>query len=181
MSTITKNALATSLKKLMNSTPLDKITVKSIVSDCGVNRQTFYYHFQDVYDLLGFIYKTEVIANISDCKSYDTWESGFLKVFYYVKENKKLCMNTLNSLGRDHLETFLHNEVFKLLIDVVEEVAKGLDVSDLNKKFIANFYTFAFIGTLISWMKNDMKESPESIIHNIDTLIKGNIKKALMK
>ena len=51
MSTITKNALATSLKKLMNSTPLDKITVKSIVSDCGVNRQTFYYHFDGLMSI----------------------------------------------------------------------------------------------------------------------------------
>lgn len=181
MSLVTKKALASSLKKLMDKTALDKITVKSLVSDCGVNRQTFYYHFQDVYDLLGWIYRTEVVGNISDCKSYETWETGFLRVFNYVKENKTFCMNTLNSMGRDHLEDFLHKEVFNLLIAVVNEVAENVQVSDTNKKFIADFYTFAFIGTLISWMKGDMKESPESIIENIDTLIKGNIKKALTK
>lgn len=47
MSQITKKALAKSLKSLMNTTPLAKITVNDIVKQCEVNRRTFYYHFQD--------------------------------------------------------------------------------------------------------------------------------------
>ena len=51
----TKRALAASLKKLMEKKPLSKITVSEIISDCNVNRKTFYYHFQDIYDLLKWI------------------------------------------------------------------------------------------------------------------------------
>ena len=60
MSEITKKALAETLKKLLSKNKLNKITIKEITEDCGVNRQTFYYHFKDIYDLLEWIYKNEV-------------------------------------------------------------------------------------------------------------------------
>lgn len=181
MSLLTKKAIAASLKKLMTKTSLDKITVKDIVTDCGVNRQTFYYHFKDIYDLLGWIYKTEAVGSISDYKTYETWQTGFLKIFQYVAKNKALCMNTFHSMGREHLEDFLHTEIFSLLIGVVEEVSKGSQVPIEDKKFIANFYTFAFIGILTSWMKEGMKESPESIIDKLERLVTGDIEKAIKR
>ena len=56
MSQITKNALAASLKKLLSKKELSKITITNITEECGVNRQTFYYHFKDIYDLLEWIF-----------------------------------------------------------------------------------------------------------------------------
>ena len=55
MSTITKRALEASLKKLVKTKPLNKITVSDITDDCGINRMTFYYHFKDIYDLVEWI------------------------------------------------------------------------------------------------------------------------------
>ena len=51
MSNITKKALASSLKKILSKKEFNKITINDITEDCGVNRQTFYYHFKDIYDL----------------------------------------------------------------------------------------------------------------------------------
>ena len=48
----TKKSLAESLKKAMKSKTLSKITVSEIILDCGVNRKTFYYHFENIYALL---------------------------------------------------------------------------------------------------------------------------------
>ena len=59
MSDITKQALANSLRHLLEKKSLSKITIKDIVEDCGVNRQTFYYHFQDVYDLVDWIFHND--------------------------------------------------------------------------------------------------------------------------
>lgn len=177
----TKQALATSLKKLMTIKSLPKITVKDLVNDCDVNRQTFYYHFQDIYDLLGWIYKTEAVDSISNCKTYDTWQEGFLKIFKYVSNNKSFCISTFNSVGREHLEDFLHSEMFRLLIDVVDEVSINSILTYKEKEFIANFYTFAFIGILTSWMKDGMKDSPESIIEKVERLVNGDIEKVIKK
>ena len=61
MSDITKKALASSLKDLLSKYKFNKITIKDITENCGVNRQTFYYHFKDKYDLVNWIYYTEFI------------------------------------------------------------------------------------------------------------------------
>ncbi|BDR67623.1 TetR/AcrR family transcriptional regulator [Clostridium tetani] len=181
MSLMTKKELANSLKKLMSIKPLDKITIKDITADCNVNRQTFYYHFQDIYDLLDWIYKTEAIDDISEYKTYKTWQKGFLMIFHYIIHNKEFCINSLHSLGRDHLDNFLYKFTFDLIIEVVNEVSEGMDVLNEDKKFIANFYTYAFVNLVIMWMKNGMKESPEIIIEKLNTLIEGDIEKALKK
>ncbi len=181
MSLVTKKALASSLKKLMQKTSLDKITVKDVVNDCGVNRQTFYYHFQDIYDLLGWIYRTEAVDGIADCKTYDTWPKGFLKIFQYVGENQEFCLNTFHSLGREHLERFLHEVTYDLLIGVVNEVAQGTDVSEKETSFIANFYTAAFIGLMTNWIQDGMKEDPAQIIDDLSKLIEGDIARAIAK
>lgn len=181
MSVITKKALAASLKKLMEKKPIDKITIKDIVKDCEVNRQTFYYHFQDIYDLLEWIFVTEGLNALDGKKTYDSWREGFLQVFRYVEDNKTLVTNMFHSLGRERLERFLYDEVYKLLKEVIEEQAEGLTVSGENKAFIADFYKYAFVGIMLEWIRTGMKEKPEDITDNINKLIAGDIHKALLK
>ncbi|WFR57050.1 TetR/AcrR family transcriptional regulator [Anaerocolumna sp. AGMB13025] len=181
MSQITKIALAKSLKKFLTHNTLDKITVKDIVEDCGVNRQTFYYHFQDIYDLVEWIFITEGMKALDGKNTSDSWQEGFLQVFYYVQENKPLVVNTFHSIGRDHLERFLYNEVYKMLIDVVNEQAEGLNVSEESKTFIADFYKYAFVGIMMEWIRTGMKEDPKEITNHVSKLITGDIRKALLK
>ncbi len=181
MSLMTKKALAASLKKLMMKTSLEKITVKDVVADCGVNRQTFYYHFQDIYDLLGWIYRTEAVDGIGDCKTYDTWQKGYLRVFNYVSANKTFCLNTFHSLGREHLDRFLHEVTYDLMMGVVNEVAEGSKVTEEDKNFVANFYTSAFIGLITMWIQDRMKEDPKRIVDDLNKLIEGDIARAIQK
>ena len=55
MSELTKKALVAAAAELLKKKPLDKITIKEITDTCGLTRNTFYYHFQDIYDLLGWM------------------------------------------------------------------------------------------------------------------------------
>ena len=181
MSQTTKKALAASLKKLLKKSTLDKITVKDIAEDCEVNRQTFYYHFQDVYALLEWIFMTDAQQVISGNKTYDTWQQGFLEVFKYVEENSEFVVNTYHSIGREHLERYLYSTVFGLLIDVVNEQAVGMNVREEDRNFIADFYKYAFVGLMLEWIRTGMKERPEAIVDKLDTLISGDVHRALCK
>lgn len=178
---LTKTALAHSLKHLMEHTPLNKITVKHLVEECGVNRQTFYYHFQDIYALLGWIYETEAVNSLAGYRSYDTWTEGFHKIFCYIENNKAFCCNTLESLGRAHLDGYLYQVTHDLIMGVINELAGGAKVRIEDKEFVANFYTLAFTGLIIQWMRNDMKEPPDQIITKLSELIEGNVIRALHK
>ena len=179
MSQTTKKAFAASLKKMLAQKPLDKIKVTDITDDCEVNRQTFYYHFKDIYDLLEWVYTNEATKALEGKKTYDTWQQGFLKIFEYILENKSFVLNTFNSVSREYLERYLYNETYLLLIGVIEEKAKGISVRDRDKSFIADFYKYAFVGLLIDWIRSGMRETPEDIIKRLNTLIHGNIEEAL--
>lgn len=86
MSQVTKRALAASLIKLLSQKPLDKVTVKDIIEDCGVNRQTFYYHFKDIYDLVDWIFLEMASEFLEGKETYDTWQQGFTQILYGVLE-----------------------------------------------------------------------------------------------
>lgn len=181
MSQTTKKALAASLKKLLMEKPLDKITVIDIVEDCEVNRQTFYYHFQDIYDLVEWIFANDADKALDGKKTYGTWQQGFLQIFEYVLENKALIMNTYKSISRDQLERYLYEVTYKLLIGVVEEKAVGMNVRDEDKEFIADFYKFGFVGLMLEWIRCGMKEDPKVLVEHLSILIQGDITRALEK
>ena len=179
MSQMTKKSLAVSLKKMLAQKPLEKIKVTDITEDCEVNRQTFYYHFKDIYDLLEWVYTNEATRALDGKKTYDTWQQGFTQILDYMLENKSFVLNTFNSVSREYLERYLYNEIQLLLMGVVEEKAKGVSVRDNDKEFIADFYKYAFVGLLLDWIKKGMKEKPVDIISRLNTLICGNIEGAL--
>lgn len=178
-SLLTKKALAASLKKLMARQKLNKITVNDIAADSGVNRQTFYYHFHDIFELLGWIYQTEALESIGCYKSYDTWGEGFRRVFHYIETNRGFCLNTLESLGRNHLDDYLYSVTSGLIMGVVNEIPGSGGVAETDKQFIVNFYTLAFTGLIVQWMRNGMQESPELIVRKLQELIKGHFPKAV--
>jgi probable dihydroxyacetone kinase regulator len=181
MSTSTKSAIAQSLKKLAVDNHLNKITIKDITDDCSINRQTFYYHFHDIYDLVEWIYTGEASKVLGKKKTYDTWQQGFLHIFTYVNENRIFVLRTFHSFNRETLMQYLYNATYDLLIDVVNEKSQNYSVREEEKSFIANFYKYGFVGLMIDWINGGMKESPKTIIDRLNTLISGDIEKALSR
>ena len=174
MSQVTKRALEASLKNLLLKKPLSKITINDITEDCGINRMTFYYHFKDIYDLVEYAKKA-----LEGKKTYDTWQQGFLQIFEAVQENKPFIINVYRSVSREQVELYLYKLTYDLLIGVVNECSKDLNVREDDKEFIANFYKYAFVGVMLDWVKNDMKEDPKQIIDRLSTLMHGNVSAAL--
>lgn len=179
MSQITKRALAASLKNMLLKKPLNKITINDIAEDCGINRMTFYYHFKDIYDLVEWTCEEDAAKALEGKNTYNTWQQGFLNIFYAVLENKPFILNVYRSVSREQVEIYLYRVTYDLLIGVVNERSANMSVSEDDKKFIADFYKFAFVGIMLEWIKNDMKADPKQIVDRISNLIHGDITRAL--
>lgn len=164
-----------SLKTLLKTKPLDKITIVDIVEDCEVNRQTFYYHFQDIYDLIEWIYTSEALKVIGDKKTYATWQEGFFHIFEYIENNRDFVMSTYHSVSREHLENFLYQETYRLLMDVVEEQAKDKSVREEDKAFIANFYKYGFVGIMLEWIQEGMKADIEELVNKMSLTLHNTV------
>lgn len=164
MSKMTKKALASSLKKLMEQKPLSKITVTDITEECGINRHTFYYHFQDIFDLVEWIYLTEAEEAISAPGAPGSWEEGLRRLFTYGQENKRFVMGTYESFQKEHLQKFTQKHVEILVCKVLSERAESQDIPDSSIEFLISFYTYAYTGVILNWIENGMKEDPDTVI-----------------
>lgn len=178
MSDITKRAMSAALKNLLREKKLNKITVQDIADECGINRQTFYYHFQDIYDLVEWTCIEDTEKVIKENKTYDTWQEGFLAVFDLAKKDKTFIDNIYRSVSLEMLEQYLYRLVYPLLKNVVDEKANGQTVREENKKYIADFYKYAFVGVLLEWIRNDMAESPGQIVDRVSRIVGGAIENA---
>lgn len=179
MSQTTKRALAASLKTLLLQKPLNKITINDIAEDCGISRMTFYYHFKDIYDLVEWVCVEDAARALAGKKTYDTWQKGFLNIFQAVLDNKPFIMNVYRAVGRERVEQYLNPLVHSLVLGVVEEKSAGMAVSQEDKNFIACFYEYAFIGIVLNWINDNMREDPAVIVERTSRLIHGNVVQGL--
>lgn len=184
MAQMTKIALAQSLKQLMADKTLNKITVKEIVNLCGVNRQTFYYHFRDIYDLLDWMFVNEGnefnrLYPIQD--DHDDGESAVRNMCLYLKDNKDMVINIYHSLGREMLDRYLCREMEKLLHETLHKRAEVYGANEEDLSILIGFYKHAFVGAMLDWVQDGMKGDVDVIVKRIMPLLKGTFDLALKR
>ncbi|WP_027633728.1 TetR/AcrR family transcriptional regulator [Clostridium hydrogeniformans] len=170
-----------SFKDLLNQKSIDKITVKDICAQGGVNRQTFYYYFKDIMDILSFTIFKELSVEIAQNRTFETWEEGFIATMNYMKKNSKMILHIYNSSYWDEAKTYFVDFSNNLLYNVVKECVNsmGVKLQDKNKVFIVNFYRHIFNGLMLDWVSEGMKEEPEIILRKLLLMITGSIPRSV--
>lgn len=176
-----KAAIVESFKQLINAKSIDKITVKGICEHCDINRQTFYNHFTDIFDIFKFVFYEEITREIAQNRTFETWSGGFLATMNYLKRNSKMILHVYYSSYRSEANTFFINISNRLLYDVVEECVVKLKVNlkDSDRRFIVNFYRHLFNGLMMEWVNEGMEEEPELILKKLLVMITGSIPRSV--
>ena len=175
MAPSTKLALAGSLKKLLQKKFLDDITVKELVEDCQVNRQTFYYHFQNIYDLLHWFLERETEEALRDAAD---WREALSLAFRYIQDNHVIIYHIYRSSARESLDCQFYTLSRALVLRLLDLYAGDLTLEEADRTFLAEFYMFALSGTLLHWMSEDMKEDPRHLADRLARLLEPEIRRA---
>lgn len=160
---------------MLNKRPINKITVKAIVTACGINRNTFYYYYTDIYAILSEIFQTELQTVIDEYNDTLSWEECFLVATKFALKNKIAIYHVFNSMQREELDNYIYNVSGNVMIRYVDRVSQGIIVSLKDKKLIASFYQCALTEMVMRWISSGMKEDPDTIIRRIGQLFDGNI------
>lgn len=174
---ITKSAIADGLKKLTREKSFDKISIKDITDQCGLNRQTFYYHFQDKYELLNWIYYKEGFSVLTEGITFENWHTKLEELLMKIKKEQYFYGNTVRH-DENTFEDYLQSITAALFKDAIEELDEQKVVSEENKKFISDFFSFGICGSVLTWMKSGMKESPSNVAAKLKLLAKSSEKLA---
>ena len=175
MPNTTKAALEESLKRLLLKKPLDKITITDITTDCGISRMAFYYHFKDIYDLVEWSCVEDGTKALQGKKTSESWTEGLTQIFEAVLENKPFIMNVYRNVDRERIENYLFKLTYDLIVGVVEEKSRGLNIAEEDKKFIADFYKYGFVGIMLEWIREGMKENIEDLVRMMDLTLHDTV------
>ncbi len=181
MPSFTKKAIVDSFLKLLREKQLDKITIKDIVEDCGINRNTFYYHFDDIPALVEDILKAETERVISEHQDMESWEEGFIAAADFALDNKKSVYHIYNSVKREIFEQYLNNISRDVMKRFVEQVSEGTGASEEDKALIVEFYKAALTGMVLDWLGAGMQYDPRQVIRRLGRMLEGEIEAALKR
>ncbi len=178
MANFTEKAIKGSFIELLNEKPLNKITVKDISDKCGINRNTFYYHFSDIPALLEVVLTEEAEAIISEEGDASLYELLSYAVEFAI-ENKVAVYHIHKSANREMFETYLERITEKTISVFVNRKAEEYNTSEVSKKAIIRYYKCLLIGIVIDWLSGGMQYELRDEIKIICELFDGAMEKAL--
>ena len=104
-----------------------------------------------------------------------------MQIFEAVRKNKPFIMNVYRCVHREQVERYLSPLVDNLLLDIIEKAAAESALRDEDKQFIAQVYSYIFIGLMLDWIRDDMREEPEKIVERLAKLIRGSMAEAVAR
>ena len=169
----TKMKMGNALKRLMKNTTFEKITVSDITNECNIHRQTFYYHFQDRYELLDWLLYNELILPLVTDFNLDNMCDKLYGMFEQIANDKKFYQNALK-LSSDDLTRYINRIANEQITKLVKSLAvqNGLTAATEKDDIVsAEFIGYGICGVVISWIQKGMKESPKEMTERLHSLI----------
>ena len=178
-----KREICAALKALMAQKPLNKITVAEIMQSCGMARQHFYYHFEDLYDAVRWMFDQEAVALLREHDGVMLWQDGLLQLFQYLQENRAVCLCALDSISREHLKRFFQTDVHVIIQGTIQRIAEELNyqVSEEEVDLLTKFYVGALASIMEEWLLGNIRETPEELIRFADQLLKDHVRGAALR
>lgn len=161
MAIATKKLLADGLKELLKKKTLDKITVKELVATCGVNRQTFYYNFQDIYELLEWIFVEEGARLRKETEGIKDWRERLQVVISEInnEENRRLILNAFYSVNPMQIDRFMQNYFRPSVEEIITENIRDMDISEEDREFMIRMYDLFWVDLIMRWIQTGMEMS----------------------
>lgn len=165
----TKEQLSAALKDEMRRKPLSKVTVSSLIAKCNINRNTFYYHFADVYDLLKWTLEREAIDLLKKIDLLVNTEDAINFILDYVDSNKHILNCAYDSVSHERVKEFFYTEMTAVIEGTIEEAEAelGVRLEKEYRSFVTRFFTEALSGMLTSYVSGQIKLPREEIVPNL--------------
>ena len=175
MANFTRDAIKASFIKLLEQRPLAQISVKDIVSDCGVNRNTFYYYFQDIPQLLEHIVEEDAERIIQKYPTVDSIEACLDAAVEFALAHRRAVLHIHNSVNRAVYEQYLWKVCEYAVGRYVDTLLTDHPMRNEDRDVLIQSEVYAAFGAVMYWLEHGMKEDLRVPFHRICELKKGFI------
>ena len=167
MPNFTKKAIKEAFIALLDEKPLNRITVKDIVETCGINRNSFYYHYEDLPALIEEIIVEQVEELIASYPTIDSLEDCFDAAISFVKKNRRPVLHLYNSLSRDVFERHLMGVCRYVVTTYLDTAFAGQEGKEEEKEMLIRYHKCACFGHVVDWLDSGMKDDISAYFHHI--------------
>ncbi len=175
MSAEMKQNIAATLSRMLATQSIDKITVTHLVEECNISRQTFYYHFQDIIDVVEWIFIQTLESVLAESmKSYDP-DTSLRKLVHAFHEAGPYLKNLLETQRRDQVEAILFHNLNLYLEKMVLFDCPDIDPTTKNFRLVLDYHTHALLGILCN--RAVMKHVDEELLaKQLRGIYRGDLK-----
>lgn len=170
MAQLTKTALIDAFTRLLEQMPMDQITVQAITAECGVSRNTFYYHFSDIYALLKAMLRRDMDELLAQRRRGELAREGLRRLFDYVSARQRIFYHIYTAVGHAAVEQYLLETTGELFMAYIQDTAEGLTPSEEDLRFICVSYQYMLIGILLEWVRRGMKGDLADLLERAERL-----------
>lgn len=184
MASFTKFAIMKAFGDLAVSRPVDKITVKDITDRCGISRNTFYYHYQDIYQVLkAYVqYASEQVISMMAEEVND--EKAGLRGVRYLEAHRELLCNLYRSAANEEVRICLQSASQVIFDRFIDNMSRGMGTGEKDRQILSSICQYMVQGIMTSWLDSDGMvngESLEAVLIRIDYLLGNMMKEALLR
>lgn len=177
----TRGAIIQAFDQLLDEKPISKITVKDIVGRCGINRNTFYYHFADIPALV-----EEIMEEMADQLIHNHFQPGYpieciRPVIQYAQRNKNKVLHVYRYVSRETFLAYLNRIVLRIVQCYFDNLPAASPAPNENSTALIQFYKCAIVGLSLDWLDNDMKDDLLAVVERLCILLHGTKEMALKR
>ena len=180
MSKFTEEAIMDALEEMLTEKPFEKIRVGDVIKKCGVSRNTFYYHNNDLYDLLRKTLKRQqerVLVDVDE-ETFN-WNEGFANATKWLHNNKETVNNIYKSRNYDVLEGHIHDSIRNFVEEFVNDQAEGLNADETVIEDTIIVISAAIEGIVLNWIRTGMDDDLGAFVERVTTTLQGSTRKIL--
>ena len=179
MSHLTEQAIQATFFELLAESPLDKITVRQITQRCGISRNTFYYHYHDVYDLLEKTFAVEEERMLADMHDISTMRQGFMQASRFAIENRQAIYHIYNSMSRDMLTSYLYKSASISMRRYIEGQCGDRPLAEQDMNDLVFLLASMIEGAIINIMREGLSRDVENLVENAIRILDGCVRLAI--
>ena len=172
-SELTKKAINEAFLEILTEKPLEKVTVKDITERCGINRNTFYYHYQDIPTLLEGILSDAADTFVLEYPQLNSIDECLAAAMEFARTNKRVIMHIFSSGSHANISS-LWRICDHVIRKYAETVFPDAPLSDSDRELFIRYHKCATFGLIIDWLQNGMKEEYVNDMQRICQLKKGS-------
>lgn len=177
----TKQEISNAFWLLLEEMPYSKITVKAIAQRCRLNRNTFYYHFQDIPALAEATMQFWVDEIVEKHFSFGSPQECLIPLVEGCAARKKAILHIYRSVQREEFLRHLNGLIDHAVSVYAEGVKSTIGADPKTIPVLCHFYKCVGMGLVLDWLDQDMRYDMQEFLHIVCVLFEGSARSALLK